>query len=89
MNYKETLNKAKENGIEVLKLNVAFEVSEEIENLDDGQFEKVCNLVERAYLKSESVEVWAICQAIKEMIARGAKIDRIDVWDLIFKASDY
>lgn len=92
MNFKETLNKAKELDIQVLTLEVAFEVSCEIDNLNEEQFEKVCHLVERAYLKSDSVEVWAICQAIKGMLENGLKIEDvcdIDLYEIIDKACWY
>lgn len=92
MNYRETLNKAKELNIQVLTLEVAFEVSCEIDNLNEEQFEKVCHLVERAYLKSSNIEVWAITQAIKGMLENGAEIDKIcdiDLYELIDKASWY
>ena len=92
MNFRETLNKARELNIQVLTLEVAFEVSCEIEDLSEEQFEKVCHLVERAYLKSSNIEVWAITQAIKGMLENGAKIDEIcdmDLYEIIDKASWY
>ena len=92
MNFRETLNKARELDIQVLTLEVAFEVSCEIEDLNEEQFEKVCHLVERAYLKSDNIEVGAITQAIKEMLENGAKIDEIcdmGLYEIIDKASWY
>ena len=92
MNFRETLEKAKELNIQALTLEVAFEVGCEIEDLNEEQFEKVCHLVERAYLESENVSIWAITQTIKEMLENGTKIGEIydmDLYELIYKASWY
>ena len=92
MNFRETLEKARELNIQVLTLEVAFEVGCEIEDLNEEQFEKVCHLVERAYLESENVSIWAITQTIKEMLENGTKIGEIydmDLYELIYKASWY
>lgn len=92
MNYRETLIKAEELEINPLDLSIAYELecqldSEEIAISADG-FENACSLIERAYLKSENIAIEDITRALIYML-EDHKVNEIDVWELIQKASYY
>ena len=94
--YKETLEFARKNDISVTDLLVAEEVESKFYDVDDKEFEKICEVVENAYLKSDSIEVWAIAYALKEMVDKyeaendGQKLnyDDVDKWALLDKANE-
>ena len=94
MTYRETLNKAEEHKINVIDLSVATELDglaevEEIEFTEE-QFEKACSIIERAYMKTCETTIFAITQALLEMVKEENKaLEEIDVWDLLNKASYY
>jgi hypothetical protein len=92
MNFKEQLDKANEIGISPLNLSVAYELEcqldgEEVAISADG-FENACLLIERAYLKSENISIEDITRALIYML-KDHKVNEIDVWELIQKASYY
>lgn len=92
MNYRETLNKAEELEINPLVLSIAYELEcqldcEEVAISTDG-FEKACSLIERAYLKSENIAIEDITRTLIYML-EDHKVNEIDVWELILKASYY
>lgn len=93
MTFKETLDKAREVGINAIDLDIATEVSSNIEEeITDEKFNQICNLTREAYLKSEYIEVWAIVKAILDMVDGDiAKTDitSISKWDVLDKASYY
>ena len=94
--YKETLEFARKNDISVTDLLVADEVESKFYDVDEKEFEKICEVVENAYLKSDSIEVWAIACALKELADDyeeendGKKLDfnEVDKWTLLDKASE-
>ena len=53
--------------INALDLDIAVNVSEEFSDVNNEEFEEICSLVENAYLKSDSIAVWEIVMALKEM----------------------
>ena len=89
MTFKETLTLAKQHNINVIDLDVAYEVHCQAydKNLNDSDFEKMCYEIERAYMKSEYITIAAITEALIEMINEGISIDKIDTWELIDRAS--
>jgi hypothetical protein len=92
MNFREQLNKAEELEINPLDLSIAYELEcqldcEEIAISADG-FEKACSLIERAYLKSENIKIEDITRALIYMLNEH-KLNEIDVWELIQRASYY
>ena len=92
--YKETLEFARKNDISVTDLLVADEVESKFYDVDEKEFEKICEVVENAYLKSDSIAVWEIVMALKEMAyeyedENGEKLDysSVDKYKLLEKAS--
>ena len=94
MNFRETLKKAEELNINVIDLSVATELEclaevEEVEFTEE-QFELACSIIERAYMKTCETSIFAITQALLEIIKEdNLVLEEIDVWDLLRKASYY
>lgn len=63
-NYKKQLEKAKENNINITDLMVAYKVHHMFDWVTDYEFEKICELIKNAYLKSEYVEIWQLVRAL-------------------------
>ena len=96
MNYKQTLEKAKELGINVLKLEIASEMKGVFDELlCDEDFELCCNFVKQAYLKSEKVTIYNLCIALETFfnanIGKTIKttLEEMSYYDLIDEASWY
>lgn len=96
LNYKQTLEKARELGINVLKLEVACEMENIFdETLCDEDFELCCNFVKQAYLKSEKVTIYNLCIAletfINDNIGKTIKtaLEEMNHYDLIDEANYY
>ena len=94
LNYKETLELAEKYHINALDLDIAVNVNEEFNDVNNEEFEEICSLVENAYLKSDSIAVWEIVMALKEMAyeyedENGEKLDysSVDKYKLLEKAS--
>ena len=87
MNFKETLELAREEHIDIVDLIVANEVEAVFEN--DERFEELCSKVKTAYLKSENIEVWQLVKALEYKLENGLELRDIDKWDLILQASNY
>ena len=73
--YKKLLTKAKENNIDIVNLNVADQLENELKNLakenegiSDEQFDLACALVKDTYLKYENLTIWAIVEALLDII---------------------
>lgn len=62
--YKEQLERAKSNNINVVDLMVAYNVKDTFDWVTDYEFEKICELIKNAYLKSEYVELWQLIRAL-------------------------
>ena len=97
MYYREQLEKAKQNDIDVISLDVANEVEciFDIE-MTDEEFELCCGFVEQAYLKSEYISIWSLARALYDMITDEDNtlnieelIDKTSRYELIEKASWY
>jgi hypothetical protein len=97
MSYKEQLEKARKNGIDVISLDVANEVEciFDIE-MTEREFEMCCSFIEQSYLKSDHISIWAIARALYDMITDEENqlsieklIDETGTYDLIDKASWY
>lgn len=92
MNYKQQLDFAKTNKIDPIALQVANEVECTFEReLSEEDFETICSLIERAYLKSEGVEVWSIVKAINDLLEEKTigDLKEMSIWDIISAASYY
>ena len=97
MNYKEQLQKARENKLDIISLSVANEVECIFENaLNEEEFELACYLVERAYLKSEDITIWAIAKALynilinkENTISFEEKMNELAISELLEKACWY
>ena len=87
MNFRETLEKAREEHIDIVDLIVANEVEAIFE--EDERFEEMCGKVKTAYLKSEGIEVWQLVKALEYKLENGLELRDIDKWDLILQASNY
>lgn len=97
LNYKQTLEKARELGIDVLKLEVACEMKYIFdETLCDEDFELCCNFVKQAYLKSEKVTIYNLCIALETFINANIEektiktmLEEMSFYDLIDEAIWY
>jgi hypothetical protein len=94
MNFRETLEKAKECNIDIINLWIADEVESTIGGsdveLNINDFEVACNLVRRAYLKSDYISIQNIVLALlNELEESQKKLEEIDVWELVEHASYY
>ena len=92
--FKETLNLARQHGINVIDLDVAYELSIAIIasdlNLNEEQFETACYEIKRAYMKSEYVSICAITHALADMLELEiTTIDEIDTSELLDRAIEY
>ena len=68
--YKNLLQKAKENNIEVIDLDVANELSCCLnEEVSDKKFDEACSLIKETYLKYEDLTVWSVTRALLDYIA--------------------
>lgn len=69
-NYRQSLDKAIEQKINILTLEIANEVNciFNMEKFNDNDFEIACSLVETAYLKSENLSINQITRALYKLI---------------------
>lgn len=68
--YKNLLQKAKENNIEVVDLDVANELSCCLnEEVSDKKFDEACSLIKETYLKYEDLTVESVTRALLDYIA--------------------
>ena len=69
-NYRQSLDKAIEQKINILTLEIANEVNciFNMEKFNDNDFEIACSLVETAYLKSEDLSINQITRALYKLI---------------------
>lgn len=62
--YKEQLEIAKSNNINIVALLVAYEVHCTFDWLNEVEFEETCKLIKTAYLKSDNIDIWKLCHAL-------------------------
>ena len=77
--YKEQLERAKENNINIIALNVAYEVHCTFDWVTDYEFEKICELIKTAYLKSEYAELWQLIRALYNICDNDEENDILQV----------
>lgn len=88
--FKEKLKISQALNLNICDLLVADEVEAEptFYNISEEQFEQICKLVQRAYLKADDLAVWQIVKALAK-ISETKKIEDIDIWELIREACNY
>lgn len=87
MTFKETLNRAKEQNINPIDLEIAYELDCMLEHeIDDETFEEACSLIYDTWCKYEDVSVWCLAKAIIDL---DFKIDDLSRRDLADRASWY
>ena len=90
--FTKTLKKARQYNIDALDLDVAFEVNgaTRIEGVTVEVFEKMCELVKKAYLKSDDISIGTLASCLINLIADGqlkiCELDDYDYHDLIDEA---
>lgn len=90
--FTETLKKARQYNIDALDLDIAFEVNgaTRIEGVTVEDFEKMCRLVKKAYLKSDNISIGTLASCLIDLIATGQlkfnELDKYDYQDLIEEA---
>ena len=94
MNYKETLDKAREMKIDTFTLMVAEECEQYFRfDYTPDEFEMLCEVVRECYRKSDYIEVGDIARTITDFIEEeGETIKSVlsmDKWTIIAKASYY
>ena len=80
MNFKEELERAKNLKIDILALEIAYEVDAADYTprlLSDEDFEQVCSIVEYYYLKIDDVTISNIVNTVFTLIDEGKKIYEI------------
>lgn len=73
LNYRQSLNKANEQNLNILMLAVAYEVDCMDINFEKKDFEIACSLVEEAYLKSEDISINQLARALAMLILEEKK----------------
>lgn len=88
--FKNQIQTCRYIGLNVCDLLVANEVEAEptFYNISEEQFEKICKLVQRAYLKADNIDVLPIVKALATML-KTKKLKEIKVLDLIQEACFY
>ncbi len=89
MNYKQTLETAKKNEINVLDLYIAYEMEAQLAEVEFEPlaevFETLCYYTSRIYLKYDDVNISnCVCAVLKEFVK--GTLSSIDIWD--FDLSD-
>lgn len=92
MTFIETLNKARENNIDVLDLSIAYECESAFEfEYTEEEFEKLCARAKEIFLKGENLTEWAIAYAINDLIQEENKtikdVLEMDKWKIINNTS--
>ena len=92
LNFRQTLEEAKKNNIDVLTLEVAYELDGTLEvEISDEEFEKLCSAITRIYLKSDFLSVGNVACYIGFKINSGTTAKSIierdvyGLWDEIEK----
>lgn len=73
LNYRQSLNKANEQNLNILMLEVADEVDCMNIDFEEKDFEIACSLVEEAYLKSEDLSINQLARALAKLISEDKK----------------
>lgn len=73
LNYRQSLNKANEQNLNILMLEVADEVDCMNIDFEEKDFEIACSLVEEAYLKSEDLNINQLARALAKLISEDKK----------------
>lgn len=73
LNYRQSLNKANEQNLNILMLEVADEVDCMNIDFEEKDFEIACSLVEEAYLKSEGLSINQLARALAKLISEDKK----------------
>ena len=94
MNYRETLNKANEIGINPSDLEIAFSLDALLEQkVTDEEFERMCYLINEAYLKDSNCSACfddytsALLKLLEDdddyTVLNMKKLDEIDRWQIL------
>lgn len=94
MTFRETLNKARENNIDILDLCIACECDNTFDfDYTQEDFEKLCKKARFVFIKSDNLTEWAVAHAINNLICEEEKtieqVIEMDKWELIDRASYY
>lgn len=73
MNYRQQLEKAHSEKLNIIMLEVADEVDCMNIDFDEKDFEIACSLVEEAYLKSEDLSINQLARALDKLISEDNK----------------
>lgn len=89
MNYREQLNAFRElerlKNLSLLDIDVANEVDACFDELKDNEFETICSIVSRAYLKSDEASIYKIADAVKTLLEEHSlsEIAMMSPWDIL------
>lgn len=90
MNYREQLNAFRElerlKNLSLLDIEVANEVDAVLNDLNEKDFETMCNIVSRAYLKADSgTSIYMIIIAVQRLLEEKSLIDiaMMSSWDIL------
>ena len=66
--YRSLLKKATKHKIEIVDLEVAYELSGCLNTeISDKKFDEACSLIKETYLKYEDLTIWAVTTALLDM----------------------
>lgn len=90
MFYTKLLETAKEYGIEIYSLMVAYHLDANLENnLSEEDFNKACCFIENVSLKAEETSLDDICRLFNSLIFRQGKsvaeVVEMNKWDFLMK----
>ena len=90
LNYKDTLEFARKNKIDVFTLDIAYELDANlIVEIKNEDFERLCLVINKMYLKSDNISIsdiaYYIASQINEDKGNIEKIINMDIYELLMK----
>ena len=69
--YKEQLERAKENEINIMALNIAYELDclfDGYISLTDDEFEEICKFIKSIVIDNQNLQIWDLIWHLREII---------------------
>lgn len=100
MNFREQLETAKQNNLDICDLKIADELNYQLNaremSVNDERFEDLCVAAKYAYLKADNISSYCVCAAVADLeqeYLEDPTEDRdpaqMSKWDILDKALEY